>query len=356
MKLTKLMKTTLAALCIILALLSAGFALYQLKVPKFEEQERTYYSYQSTGNISYQVFLKPNLMFDETYLREDKNYVFKYIDYLDVKFTYQFKGSTPENLKTDYRITAYLEGLHGKENEVLWSKEYPLSPPKSEAGKNKDKKVEIKMPLTLDNYHAIKETLFADSEINSPVVLRVVFDVHTKASTSKGTLEDSLSPNIIIPIGESVFKIEGEPKVTGENTQTEIIRVKKPVHAGMVIFLFSLSFVLLALAVLTLVYVKVIPPLDDFEKAIGRIFKEYGERLAGIEHAVPYQMSNVISINSIEDMIKIADEVEQPVFYYKVDSPTERKIEFFVFDQNRIYYMVIFGEIKPQSVPKPVRN
>jgi hypothetical protein len=59
-----------------------------------------------------------------------------------------------------------------------------------------------------------------------------------------------------------------------------------------------------------------------------------------------YQISESITISSIEDMVKIADEIGQPIFYYKVDNATERKIEFFVFDNMRTYYMVIFGDVK----------
>ena len=90
-------------------------------------------------------------------------------------------------------------------------------------------------------------------------------------------------------------------------------------------------------------------PPDAFEKSTAAIFKEYSERLAGLEHTIQYQFADVINVRSIEDMVKIADEVGQPVFYYKVDSSTERKIEFFVFDNSRTYYMVIFGEIKPET-------
>ena len=60
-------------------------------------------------------------------------------------------------------------------------------------------------------------------------------------------------------------------------------------------------------------------------------------------------MSETINVNSFEDMVKIADEVGQPVFYYKVDDGIERRIEFFVFDNTRIYYLVIFGDIKAST-------
>ena len=57
------------------------------------------------------------------------------------------------------------------------------------------------------------------------------------------------------------------------------------------------------------------------------------------------QSSVMISIDKIEDMVKIADEIGQTVFYYKVDDEAERKIEFYVFDEGRIYYMVLFGSL-----------
>jgi len=349
MKLSKQMKIVVVILGIILALAFSAYALYEWKVVKYEEKEEVYYTYQSKGNIDYHVFLRPNVMYDAEYLEKDRYYVFKYIDHVDIKFKYQFKGSAPAQLKTDYTVKAYLQGLHGKENEVLWSKEYVLVPQKVEEGEGSSKVIEINVPVALDGYQAIKDTIFDDSEVNSPVVLNVVFDVRTLASTKKGKLEDKMSPNIIIPIGENVFKIEGEQELSGENGITEQIKLQKPVDMRKVTVCFAISFIFLVITVLLAVFIKVAVPPDTFEKSMARIFKEYGERMAGMEHAMSYQFSNIISISSIEDMVKIADEVGQPVFYYKVNSRTERKIEFYVFDSGRIYYMVIFGEIKPEA-------
>ncbi len=67
--------------------------------------------------------------------------------------------------------------------------------------------------------------------------------------------------------------------------------------------------------------------------------------MAGLNEALFYQSSVMISIDKIEDMVKIADEIGQTVFYYKVDDEAERKIEFYVFDEGRIYYMVLFGSL-----------
>ena len=64
--------------------------------------------------------------------------------------------------------------------------------------------------------------------------------------------------------------------------------------------------------------------------------------------SIPQQIlkfDDIFSIDKIEDMVKIADEIGQTVFYYKADDEAERKIEFYVFDEGRIYYMVLFGSL-----------
>ncbi|MDT3699991.1 MAG: DUF5305 family protein [Thermincola sp.] len=344
------MKRLIITFCIIVSLITSSYALFLLKVDKYEEKKQVHYSYQSKSNVDYKVFLRPNVMYNQEYLEKGRYYVFKYIDRIDIKLKYEFTGSAPAHLKTDYLVKAYLQGLHGKENEILWSKEFVLVPQKAEEYDNSSKAViELTVPVSMDSYRAIKETIFNDSEINSPTVLNVVFDVRTLASTKNGTLEDKLSPTITIPIGENVFKIAGELEKTGENAIAETIKAKKPVDMRIVTVCFALSSVFLLITVLLAVFIKVKVVDDAFDKATARIFKEYGERLAGMEQAISYQFADIISVTSFEDMVKIADEVGQPVFYYKVNTRMERKIEFYVFDGSRIYYMVIFGEIRLEA-------
>jgi hypothetical protein len=82
---------------------------------------------------------------------------------------------------------------------------------------------------------------------------------------------------------------------------------------------------------------------DAYTQKVANIFKGYGIRLAGLSEALFYQSSVLISIDKMEDMVKIADEIGQTVFYFRVDDEAERKIEFYVFDEGRIDYMVLVG-------------
>lgn len=345
MKLSKAKRRTVILLGIIMIILLSGYAIFEMMVIRYKETEDIHYMYKSKGSIDYKVYLKPDIMYDQKYLEKGRYYVFKYIDYVDMDLKYDYTSSASAGLKTEYSVTAYLQGLHGDDNEVLWSKKYDLVPNKIEQKDNSGITIEFEVPVTLNNYANIKESLYLDSKVNAPVILNVVFNIHTIATTKYGTIEDSISPNLIIPIGSSVFKMEGKPESTGENKIIEKVKSRIPLDKGKLIFLFGVSFALLLIVIIVALAQEAAPP-DAFDKSIANIFKEHSERLAGMEHTISYQFSDVINVSSIEDMIKIADEVGQPVFYYKVDGSMERKIEFFVFDNSRTYYMVIFGEIK----------
>lgn len=339
------MKIIIMATGIILALILWGYLAFDVARVRHEEYEIVHYSYTSKCSIDYNVYLKPNIMYREEYLEAGRFYINKYIDYVELIFNYQFKANKAADLNVSYGATAFLQGLHGEDNEVLWSQEYSLMPEMTEQVKDSGVEFTFSIPVELDSYAQMKETLYLDSGVNAPAVLKVVFNAHTRASTENGVIEDDLSPVLLIPIGETVFKMEGEPVVTGENRIVENVKTQIPVDKLKLSIILTISLAILAF-VIFIGLTRGTVPEDLFEKTISGIFREYSERLAGMEHTISHQFSEVISVSSIEDMIKIADEIGQPVFYYKVDGEMERKIEFFVFDGNRTYYMVIFGEIR----------
>ncbi len=345
MKLNKRLKAGLL-LCIgILFLATAWYTVAEWRTPKFVEQKNLIYSFASNAKIGYRVFLRPNIVYDENFIEEGKYYISKYIDHIEAVFRYEFTGSEEAELNVEYDATAYLQGLYGDENGVLWSKPYELISTSSEKGQVSEKSIERKVNIPLDNYVALKESFYLDTRVNSPVVLNVVFNVKTVVNTPNGTLSETLSPNLVIPIGETVFSMDGNPEAQGGKRLEETVKVRLPLNYQKIALLASFAL-LLVVAFIVVCLAKEEKMPDAFQKEIRGIFKEYGDRLAGMEKPVPYHMLDIISVNSVEDIVKIADEIGQPVFYYMVDTRTERKIEFYVFDNTRTYYMVIFGEIE----------
>ena len=326
---------------IVIALIAA--AIIEWTVPNYLQKNEVYYTYKSKGSIGYKVYLRPNIMYNTKYLEEDRYYVFKYVDRVDMEFNYNYAGSAAADLKTEYVVTASLQGLHGADSDVLWSKEYALVPGKTEQAEKSSYNITQKASVDLHEFYNLKETLFADSEVNTPVILNVVFNIHTLAATSDGILEDSLNPSLTIPIGENVFRIDGQRYITGGKRIEKTLRELVPTDNLKIILLLVVSIVLIGMLVFV-VRMEETEPMDPFTGPFPPYSKNTGKGWP--VWSMPYHNSATDVINvTIEDMV-VSRRSRAARIHYKVDDRSERKIEFYVFDNNRIYYMVIFGEIK----------
>jgi hypothetical protein len=115
-QLNKTKKRILIIVEMVLAFTALFFAVFDLVFTRYVEAETVRYTYSSKGSIDYKVYLRPNVMFSEKYLGKDRYYVLKYIDYIDMEFTYDYacQRHRPE-LHSEYSVIAYLQGLHGRD-------------------------------------------------------------------------------------------------------------------------------------------------------------------------------------------------------------------------------------------------
>ena len=110
------------------------------------------------------------------------------------------------------------------------------------------------------------------------------------------------------------------------------------------VYLF-LAIVLLTVAGVIAKFFKPSKIKSKYDIELSKIDKAYGERLARLFEPMTNHYSNLIRVSGVDDLIKISDEIRQPVFYFQVDKDDEKKIEYFVFDETRIYYYVMMDEV-----------
>ena len=99
------------------------------------------------------------------------------------------------------------------------------------------------------------------------------------------------------------------------------------------------SIIFLLLAVLAIILpTKLISSvqLSDNEKEIKRINIKYGDRIVNIL-GKPEFTEKTAKLKGIEDVIKVSDEIGQPIFCINTDS----EIYYFVIDNNIMYYIAI---------------
>jgi len=80
------------------------------------------------------------------------------------------------------------------------------------------------------------------------------------------------------------------------------------------------------------------------------IFKKHGERLVALSNDTVLSGSSIYPVKTLEDLIKIADELSKPVLY-QAEGPESKLPVFYVLDEPKIYsYQLEPGlEAKPSK-------
>lgn len=339
----KINRSLKIALIIIIAMsiCSISFLLYkELKYPVFEEEKVSLYEYNNKANINYTVFLKPNILYEEESLGEGNIYITEFIDHIKTSFNYDFSGEKEAEIKGDYEIAAVVEGYagEGETYRTIWQKKFILLPKTSFDTKNKNFSIKEEIPLQLNVYNDFAKRVIENSRIGSQVKLTVFMDVNLKAETDNGVIDEKMMPAMVMPLNASYFEILGNLAEEKPGKIEETKKIQLPVNRKNVITFSSIIGVLIILLVLLIFVTKAIVITDSLEKNLKKIFKKHGDRLVALNNEIAVTYENHSEVKSIEDLVKIADEIGKPIIY-KHSSDFKQISKFYVNDENQMYIL-----------------
>ena len=329
------------------ALLAIGFLLAKIFLPDYQLIDEVVAQAEGEARIEYEVHLTDNPIYKEKALDEDNYYLKPFTGYVDMNCTVDLKSDDPVQIETVNGVDVILISQLGSndEAEVIWQKEYIYAKQETDYSDTGEISLARQVRLDFASFDALVTQLIDEYDLMTDYLIKVKFNVLATLIYDGVEKETPMDVELVIPFTDSIFTIDGETT----NKQTILIEEKINEELGVDFNSLILGFVVLltSLVILLLFVLKTTHSgnEDMFEIEISKIFKEYGDRLAGLSETLDYQASVMISINKIQDMVKIADEIGQTVFYYQVEEENERKIEFYVFDEGRIYYMVMFGQL-----------
>jgi len=208
----------------------------------------------------------------------------------------------------------------------------------------------------LESLEAIRDETGASAESYS---LTIIADVHTVAETQFGPIDEVFKQTLSTTPGGGTLEWNEELTKArpGSIKETRLIpnpnkylglsladaRSLSAVMAGVFFLLSSLSVVL---------YVKFKPvKLPRIEEEALKVRKKYGERIAEATGRTPTEGKQAISLGSIEDLIKIADELGKPIIH-QAPSISEEPHAYYVFDGATRYQYVSLSE-EPAAPPQP---
>ena len=345
--LKKKVRDKLRVVFILLVIAMAVLVLLELLIPKYEMVKTNLFEADGEARISYDVNLIDNPIFDKKELPEGGYYLKPFTDYVDINCSLSVNSDEAADIVTQNSIDVSLVSQLGSDDEpeVIWEKKQEVAAPVTEQSSDGTIDLERNVKLYFEEYDALVNELIDEYDLYTDYYIKVTFNTTVVVTRGEVEKEEMLDAELIIPFYNSIYSFEGNNIVAKDITIEKLTNQKQAVNMNLVILY---SSILLAMIVLLLLFVFKTKPLaneDSHSVQLSKIFKQYGNRLAGLGEPMTYQSSVMIGIDKIEDMVKIADEIGQTIFYYKVEDEIERKIEFYIFDEGRIYYLVIFGEL-----------
>lgn len=310
------------------------------------------YTYESA--VDYRVRLQPNKLYDQQHLGPGRAYLSALTDSLETEFTFHFTAEEEAELKGEYSVSALIAARSGPENHPLWEKSFLLLPPKPFAVSGTEVLVQESVAIPFSQYAALAKSIVEETNYSpQSLTLEVVYGVTVEADTPEGQLRETVAPKLIIPLRETVFTVEGELESQGSGGIAATRWESAPYH-GEARWGFAL---LTAVLGLTLVLCSQMTAAEKkpgaAQQRLSRILKQHRERIVECTGKIPLSGHNLLAVASFEDLLKIADELEKPVFYH-CGSEENRGHSFLIFSGQHAYCYNL-GEIGPPLPRTPRR-
>jgi hypothetical protein len=334
----KRLKMILVAVLPIIITIISILLFLAVKNPGVKEEKLTLLSYNNKTDIRYNVFLKPNPLYTSDSLEENKLYLSSFVDNIKANFQYSFNIDKPADIKGFYEVVTIVEGyiIEEKKDKIIWQKEFVLLPKSNFSSKDTKHLINKEIIFSLDEYNTFASLITEAANLNVEVRASVVMNIALHAKAGNNIIQKNFAPSITIPLNMNYFDIVkngigDKPEVVEETKQIPL-----PVNRNIVIaYSIIIGITFLALLYL-LIFVKGDAPVDAMKKQLNRIFKSHGTRLVAINNEIGTTFGMYYKVKSIEDLVRIADELGKPIMYrYSTDS--KEITQFYIHDDKSMF-------------------
>ncbi len=337
-RINKYLRMGLLLVSAILAIGSAGLMTLEYSKEHIREEKRSIYDYNVKSDVNYSVHVKPNILYENEELGEGEMYLTEFVDYITADFTHSFIGSEPIDVEGDYRVSAEVRGYTNKndEKQIIWRKVFELIPEQSLKLNTDKHNVQKEIKVNFHEYNAFAQSVLQASKVNLSVELVVMMEGNQTLELPKGSQKDEIKTAISIPLNNGYFSITKE----GQNDQSHVVEetVQVPAEAdkgliircGMALGIGGLGFIAI------LLFIGVHSLEDLKKKKIKKILNEHGSRMVVVDHMKVTEDLEVYHVSTIDDLIKIADEIEKPVFYEQ-ENDLLHITKFYVKENGMLY-------------------
>jgi hypothetical protein len=266
---------------------------------------------------------------------------------MTVNFGYQFTADKPvNNLKTTVDITAVVEAPQS------WSKSFPL------LSTSKSGNIAVNFPVDISSYSQLMSSIRTETGVSSDSYnLTITAAIHTTGTSTFGPIDETSSPSMKGTIKNNVLTWDKDLTTSKAGAIKQTVTVKNSdkiiglsISTGQTLFVaLSCIFVVLLIGFTILYFMHREPAPSDYDRKIRKINKTYGARIAESNANSSAESETSVSMNSMGDLMKIADELGKPVVHQSAGAVWKVQ-SYYVIDGNTRYQYSIPNDKAEQDV------
>lgn len=280
----------------------------------FSGEKVQYISYNENSKVDYKVYLKENDFYKDEYLNKDQGYISNLIKYISTDFDYYIKFSKEANFKYSYRISAEVDVKDENSDSNIYHFSEDLVTKSDIVGNGSldfDKKIDINYDEYNDKIRKFKDIYDLNNSI-STLNINLYIAIDNIDDTSLNINEKKVS-SITIPLTERTVSIDINNEIIQDNINKMVIN---KVHNHNWILLISLVFLLFSVVytIYLIIYSRRTRTAQMiYEKEIKSIMNNYDSYIQKISGTYDIGTSQVLKIESFNDMLEIRDTLKQPI-------------------------------------------
>jgi hypothetical protein len=340
-KIPRTLRATVLGVLAIFLLYSAVSAYTAYQTPTMRKVTTPVLHYEHVGRYDYIATLKNNTIYNnKTTLRPGEGIFFKQlITQVNASFSYTFQITQSADIAGNYSVDAILQ-------TNLWKKTYPLIPRTPFNASGRTASFTTSFPLDYISYEQLLANMNEETGVpaQNPLLL-IQSTIVIFATTGNETISSFFSPSINVSLNQKTLEISKDLISNLPGALTNSITVNRPeISTQRILWPIVSLGIVVGMCLFDLLTTNSSGPQSQTDKDIRKIKKKYGEWIVETKTHPEILYSHMITIDSLEDLAKVGEELGKPILLYTGVNNTAYR--FYVLDDTTMYEYVF----KPKEV------
>lgn len=340
-------RNNLKKVCIFFITLFISFICIVKSFNTPKEDMKMLYAYNVTRNSDYKVYLKNNNYINQEYMGMNATYITDLVDYIDTNFRYNYNVSQKATSKCNYSVIAELNVEYYPTGQTqgtrLWSKEYTILEPKRLELNNNQININENVKIEFNKFN--EEVKDFKEQFGLPIKayldVKLIVNSEINVSESEKVEKDDSIIDLKMDLNQQVFNITQNYEPIKKGQVFDETTGKKGNNVMLLIIGIGL-FVFSSLGILN-IFRKIILSnrKTDYEVALNRILKNYGDIVAEIVTPTETEGLKIIDVKNFDQLLDIEEEIRMPILFYETVEGEEG--EFTIIYDNIVYRYILGG-------------